>query len=107
MSPGANKPFFVVAPAVEREPRVKRPLALGADATRRMNLVALAPIAFGDNGPERDVDGGAGCAKDICDAWAVNGTLDLPCLGLSAFDFDCDRVLSCSLTVSPPSPMSG
>ena len=108
ISPGASRPFFVVAPeAAEREPRVKRPLALGADATRRMNLVALAPIALGDNGPERDADGGVCCAKDICDALAVNGgTLDLPFRGLSDLDFDCDRVLSCSLTVSPPSPKS-
>ena len=56
---------------------------------------------------ERDADGGVCCAKDICDALAVNGgTLDLPFRGLSDLDFDCDRVLSCSLTVSPPSPKS-
>lgn len=106
MSPGASRPFFVGAPEAEREPRLKRPLALGADATRRIKRVALAPIALGDNGPEREADGGAGCAKDICDALAVSGTLDLPWRGLSDLDFERDRVVSCSLTVSLPPAIS-
>lgn len=39
--PGDNKPFFVTVIAdVDREPSAKSPLVLGADATRRMNLVA-------------------------------------------------------------------
>jgi hypothetical protein len=45
---GASNPFFVVDP--DREPREKSPLALGAEATLRMNLEADAPIAFGLNG---------------------------------------------------------
>ena len=38
---GDNKPFFVtVIAGVDREPRAKSPFVFGADATRRMNLVA-------------------------------------------------------------------
>lgn len=66
---GARKPFFVV----EAEPclRLKRPLALGADATRRMKRVADAPTERGDNGPpERVVVVGAGRGKPEVDALA-------------------------------------
>lgn len=39
--PGDNKPFFVTVIAdVDREPSAKSPLVFGADATRRMNLLA-------------------------------------------------------------------
>lgn len=48
MSKGASNPFFVEDP--DRDPRVKSPFALGAEATRRMNLEAVAPIAFGLSG---------------------------------------------------------
>lgn len=66
---GARKPFFVV----EAEPcfMLKRPLALGADATRRMKRVADALTERGDNGPpERDVVAGAGRGKTEVDALA-------------------------------------
>lgn len=46
-SDGANSPFFVV----DLEPSVKRPFALGADATLRMNREAEALTAFGLRGP--------------------------------------------------------
>ena len=39
--PGDNKPFFVtVIAGVDLEPSAKSPLVFGADATRRMNLLA-------------------------------------------------------------------
>jgi hypothetical protein len=39
--PGESKPFFVTVIAdVDREPSAKSPLVFGADATRRMNLLA-------------------------------------------------------------------
>jgi hypothetical protein len=66
-SAGARYPFFVAD--IERELPEKRFLALGADATRRMNRVADAPIALGDRGPAgRDVDGveGPNEASDGC-----------------------------------------
>lgn len=106
-SAGASKPFFVVVPDVAREPSEKRPLAFGADATRRINRVAFAPKAFGDSGPERDADGGVGGIKDICDASAVRGPpRDLPVMRcLSGLDFDrAFSFSSPSLIVSIPSP---
>jgi hypothetical protein len=45
---GASSPFFVVDP--DREPRENSPLTLGAEATLRMNLEAVAPIALGLSG---------------------------------------------------------
>ena len=39
--PGDNKPFLVTVIAdVDREPSANNPLVFGADATRRMNLLA-------------------------------------------------------------------
>ena len=64
-SAAARSPFFVVVPDVDREPRVKRPFAFGADATRRIKRDALAPMTFGDSGPERDADGGVVGLNDI------------------------------------------
>jgi hypothetical protein len=56
ISPGAKKPFLVVAG--KREPEKNRPLAFGADATRRINLEAEALIALGVSGiPGRERDG--------------------------------------------------
>lgn len=72
MSPGANRPFLVVV-EVEREPSWNRPFALGAEATRRIKRDALAPIAFGDSGPDREGVGGELCANDSWDAFAVSG----------------------------------
>lgn len=72
-SAGARNPFLV---AGERDPSVKRPLAFGAEATRRMKREAEAPTDFGLRGPfVRDLDGvsvagnGAGC-----EGLAVSGT---------------------------------
>jgi hypothetical protein len=71
MSPGAKNPFFVVDPAVpgvDRELSAKRPLALGAEATRRINRVAEAPTDLGLNGPEREgwvVEGEEACSTGV------------------------------------------
>lgn len=46
-SAGARRPFFFRVPPDDDE---NNPLALGALATRRKNLVAEAPMAFGDIG---------------------------------------------------------
>lgn len=67
-SAGASMPFLVVD--AERWP-VKSPLALGAEATRRMKREAEAPIALGDSGPERDVDWTGGRLKEPWDGPAV------------------------------------
>jgi len=67
VSPGARKPFFVVAG--ERKPAKNMPLAFGADATRRMNLEA---IALGFRGiPVRERDGvGEGIYDvEVCKGW--------------------------------------
>lgn len=89
----------------EREPNENRPFAFGADATRRINRVALAPIALGDRGLARDADGGEGGEKDICDAFAVCGTRDLPDRDLSALMVPRSLPSSSpSLIVSIPSP---
>lgn len=63
-SAGASKPFLVGA--ADREPDKKRCFAFGAEATRRMKRVADAPIARGDNGPERLGEGACpkGSAND-------------------------------------------
>ena len=76
-SAGASRPFLVVVPVVDREPNEKRPFAFGAEATRRMNRVALAPKTFGDKGPERDAEGGVVGLNDICEALAVCGVRGL------------------------------
>lgn len=49
VSAGANNPFLVADE--DFEPIENRPLALGAEATRRMNREAEAPIDLGLNGP--------------------------------------------------------
>ena len=46
---GASNPFLVAGE--DFEPMENRPLALGAEATRRMNREAEAPIDLGLNGP--------------------------------------------------------
>jgi len=67
-SDGASRPFFVV----DREPRLKRPFALGADATLRMKREAEAPTAFGLRGPlVLDRDGVGRAPKEGCDGAAV------------------------------------
>jgi len=48
-STGANNPFLVAGKGFE--PMENRPLALGADATRRMNREAEVPIDLGLKGP--------------------------------------------------------
>jgi hypothetical protein len=69
-------PFLVVEDDRELE---KSPLALGAEATRRMKRVAEAPIAFGDSGPEREED----CAEKVdCEGAAVKGFERTAVLGL-------------------------
>ena len=77
-SAGASNPFFVVVP-VDRDPSEKRPFAFGAEATRRMKRVALAPNVRGDSGPEREEGGGVVGVKDICVAFALCGFRVLPC----------------------------
>lgn len=60
---GARSPFLV-ATADCREPRLKRPFALGADATRLMRRDAVAPTDR--EGREREADeGGEGSGKKL------------------------------------------
>lgn len=59
-SDGASKPFFVVGEDLLLS--VKRPFALGAEATLRRNREAEAPMPLGVRGPlvlDRDGVGGA------------------------------------------------
>ena len=72
VSAGANNPFLVVACL---EPMENSPLALGAEATRRMNREALAPIDLGLNGPfGRDLGGVCGETRnDDCEGFVVCG----------------------------------
>ena len=70
-SPGESSPFFVVAFECARPPSAKRPFALGADATRRMNRDAFAPIALGESGPRLDGVVGVGGMNESCDELAV------------------------------------
>ena len=75
MSAGASSPFFVVD--VDREPRLKRPLAFGAEATRRIKRDAEIPIDLGDKGPlDRDFKGVGGLVDGVtlC-GWAVRGNV--------------------------------
>lgn len=72
MSAGASMPFFVVE--VERVPRENKPLAFGADATRRIKRDADAPMDLGDRAPfPRDFEGVVGLAKEVCDGLVVSG----------------------------------
>lgn len=75
-SAGASRPFLVVAEA-DREPRLNRPFALGADATRRMKREAEAPMDLGESGPPapRDLEGVVGVWKEPWDGSAVSGLL--------------------------------
>lgn len=60
-SPGDSNPFFVV---VDLAPIANRPFALGADATRRMKRVAVAPTDLGDIGAaEREMPIVCGAAE--------------------------------------------
>lgn len=69
-SAGASIPFLVVDP--ERELKENKPLAFGAEATRRMKRDAEALIAFGDSGPcGRDFEGVVGDAKDVWEGFGV------------------------------------
>lgn len=100
---GARKPFFVV----EADPcfRLNRPLALGADATRRMKRVADAPTERGDNGPpERDVVAGAGRGKPEVDALAGGSRWTfIVCPAFSDFvlvrDWGCGAAIDASVEV--------
>lgn len=67
-SAGASNPFFIVGVPFEDDDRFieKRPLAFGADATRRMNLLADAPTAFGESGGR---DGECCDALNDCCDW--------------------------------------
>lgn len=79
ISAGARKPFFVVAD--EREPEKNKPFAFGAEATRRMNLEAEAPIALGLKGSpvrERDGVGGGTWEGGGDDGWGVWFVVALP-----------------------------
>jgi len=67
ISDGAKSPFLVVVdppaavpPVADRELSANSPLALGAEATRRINRVADAPTDLGLSGPGRE--------------WAVDGS---------------------------------
>lgn len=76
-SAGANSPFLIVVDA-DRDFGEKRSLALGADATRRINR-GNAPIDLeGGRPPCRCADGGERGLNDDCEGLAVWGT---PCAG--------------------------
>lgn len=69
-STGAKNPFFVVA----LEPRLNRPFAFGAEATRRRNRDAEAPTDLGLRGAfirEREGEGVGGVLNDVWDGAAV------------------------------------
>jgi len=88
---GAKNPFLVAGE--DLEPMENRPLALGAEATRRMNREAVAPIDLGLNGPfVRDRgEVGAGMGNDDCDVSGVCG-LDLDRVsGRALSDLVCGR----------------
>lgn len=72
-----------------------RALALGAEATRRINREAVAPIDLGLNGPfVRDLGevGGVITGNDDCEASAVCGlNLDKVGFGRILSDFVCCR----------------
>lgn len=85
---GARRPFLV-ATVDCREPRLKRPFALGADATRLIRRDAVAPT---DRGREREADeGGEESGKKLGGtvADAVGGGPRRPCVTSCCFsDFD-------------------
>jgi len=92
VSAGANNPFLVVGE--DLEPMENRPLALGAEATRRMNREAVAPIDLGVNGPfVRDLKGvGVATGNDVCKGFAVCGlSLDEVGFGRILSDLVCCR----------------
>jgi hypothetical protein len=96
-SDGASRPFFVVD--ADRELKENKPLAFGAEATRRMKRDAEAPIDLGDIGPFGfDFDGVDGVMNEDCDGWAVigfgRGELGLRTIFTLCFsDLVCVRVL--------------
>jgi hypothetical protein len=99
---GAKNPFFV---AVEDfEPMENRPLALGAEATRRMKREAVAPIDLGLSGPfVRDLEkvGVVVVAgHDNCEVFPTCCLiLDIVAIGRVFSDFVCcrDREVSVNL----------
>ena len=81
-STGAKKPFFVV----DLEPRLNRPFALGADATRRRNREAEDPTDLGLRGLfVRDRDGVGGGLNDV---WEEMWGFDLEEPGVRAELYD-------------------
>lgn len=92
VSAGANNPFLVVGD--DLEPMENRPLAFGAEATRRMKREAVALIDLGLNGPfVRDLEGVGGVTgNDDCEGFAVCGlSLDRPIFGRILSDLVCCR----------------
>lgn len=93
-SAGANSPFLVAGE--DFEPMENRPLALGAEATRRMNREAEAPIDLGLNGPfARDL-GKVGVVVDAgynnCGLFPAGGFIrDRFVIGRVFSDFVCCR----------------
>lgn len=94
MSAGAKNPFLVAG--IDFEPMENRPLALGAEATRRMNREAVAPIDLGLNVPfVRDL-GKLGvvvvAGQDNCEVFpACAFILDKLVIGRVLSDFACCR----------------
>lgn len=89
---GANNPFLIVEE--DLEPMENRPLALGAEATRRRKRDAVAPIDLGVNGPfVRDLKGVDGATEnDGCEGFAVCGpSLDETAFGRILSDLVCCR----------------
>ena len=93
---GSNNPFLVTGE--DFEPMENRPLALGAEATRRMNREAVAPIDLGLNGPfVRDLGkvGVVAVAEyDNCGVYPACGglILDKFVIGRVFSDFVCCRI---------------
>jgi len=89
ISAGANMPFFVVE--VDRELKENSPLALGAEATRRMKRDAEAPTDLGESAPfARNLEGEVGLLNEACDESAVSGITR----GVAGFRDSCIRCLS-------------
>ena len=91
VSAGASMPFFVVG--VDRDPSEKRPLALGADATRRIKREAEAVTDLGLSGAwVRERDGVGGTGNVVCAGSAVSGVgviLALPASSTPLSDLVC------------------
>ena len=95
VSAGANSPFLVAGD--DLEPMENRPLALGAEATRRMNREAVALIDLGLNGPFvrdlREVGVVVIAGHDNCEVFppACGLILDKVAIGRVLSDFVCCR----------------